>query len=381
MFTGSFQVLRHSLGWAMVLASSTLLAARFPEISGPRDPVVFSFCTVGDSRADPKDPTLPAQDKIWLQNTKALSRLIREMQAQKPNALIFNGDMIHGYSTNAHVLNRQYAYWRGMMSALLQTGTYVVPVPGNHELQIKLEGSPEDEPIKVAQREGEAAWRDNMGDLILDTNLWTHLIGHPPTAWNTNHAPPIGGPDAIRSDQRQLSFSFDDQKIHFAVINTDPYGGDSHAPIHWLSQDLAKAKERGCRHLFVFGHKMAFTYNYTKEIKAKGLDAFPQQAQAFWQLIEDYQATYFCGHEHIYHAMQPQGPARHGAWQIIVGSGGAPFEAKPGASTNPNDRVYAWAKIEVHRTGRVHLDAYGFDEFFGPTHLIQSIELCGPARN
>ena len=375
-------LLRRTVGWALVVVSGTVWAARFPTPSGLRDPVVFSFCTVGDSRADAKDPALPAQDRIWLQNTKVLSRLIREMQAQKPNALFFNGDMIVGYSTNAHLLNRQYAYWRGMMSALLQTGTYLIPVPGNHEVQIKLPtDDPEEDPIKVAQREGEEAWRDNMGDLILDTNLWTSLIGLVPTAWDTNHAPPVGGPDAIRSDQRQLSFSFDCQTLHFAVINTDPYGNDSHAPVSWLREDLAQAKARGCCHFFVFGHKMAFTYRYKTDLKAKGLDAFPQEGLAFWRVIQDFDATYFCGHEHIYHAMQPQTSVGHGAWQIIVGSGGSPFEAKPGESADSKDRLYVWAKIEVHRSGRVRLDAYGFDEHWGPTHLVQSIELHGPMKD
>jgi len=370
-------LLRCGLGWTIALACGTLLAARLSETVVPRDPVVFSFCTVGDSRADADDPALPAQDKIWLQNTKVLSRLILEIEAQKPNALFFNGDMIRGYSTNAHILNREYAYWRGMMSALLETCTYLVPVPGNHEVQIKLPTDPADPPIRVAQREGEEAWRDNMGELILDTNLWTRLVGHPPAAWDTNQAPPVGGPDAIRSDQRQLSYSFDYQQMHFAFINTDPYGNDSHAPVHWLDRDLAQAEARGNRHFFVFGHKMAFTYNYKPEMKAKGLDAFPEDARAFWSVIQNYHATYFCGHEHIYHAMQPQ-PAASGqrqSWQIIVGSGGSPFEALPGESQNPNDRMYVWAAVQVHRSGRIHMDACGFDEHFGPTHLIESIEL------
>jgi len=258
----------------MAMACGSLFAARLPETSGSTDPVVFSFCTVGDSRADADDPALPAQDKIWLQNTKVLSRLIREI----------------------------------------------------------------------------------------------------------NQAPPMGGPDAIRSDQRQLSYSFDCQTMHFAVINTDPCGNDSHAPVHWLNRDLAQAQERGSRHFFVFGHKMAFTYAYKPEMKAKGLDAFPEEAQAFWKVIQEYHATYFCGHEHIYHAMQPAGSGQQQSWQIIVGSGGSPFEAQPGESQNPNDRMYVWAAVQVHRSGRVHMEARGFDEHFGPTHLLESIELEATAR-
>ena len=339
------------------------------------DPIVFTFATVGDSRADTAAPELSVHDKIWLQSTKVLSRMIREIQARKPDALFFNGDMIMGYTTNTPALDRQYAYWRGMMSALLETGTYVVPVPGNHEMQIKLPGAKEAEPIKIAQRECENAWRENMGDLILDTNLWEKLSGKKIFAWSVDHTPLPGTEDHIQSDQRQLSFSFDCARVHFAVINTDAFGNDSHAPVQWLADDLVRARARGCKHSFVFGHKMAFSYHLGTNTKNKGLDAAPDHAAAFWKVITDSDATYFCGHEHIYHAFQPETPGPNHPWQIIVGSGGSPFDAKPGESQNPNDRKYAWALVTVRRSGRTTLETYGFDEWFGPTKLIEQLEL------
>src|SRR5205814_9866921 len=145
-------MLLYGCACGFLLPAGRSLASRFTQSRSAADQVVLTFCTVGDSRADPDDPALSPQDKIWLQNTKVLSRFIREMQAQKPNALFFNGDMIKGYSINSNLLNRQYGYWRGMMSALLETGTYLVPVPGNHEVQLKLEpDDPKGEPIKIAQ--------------------------------------------------------------------------------------------------------------------------------------------------------------------------------------------------------------------------------------
>jgi len=283
--------------------------------------------------------------------------------------------LIMGYTTNAPVLDRQYAYWRGLMAPLFETGTYLVPVPGNHEVQIKIPAGKNPEPAKVAQPECENAWRENMGDLILDTNLWQRLSGKPVSAWNVDHAPEVGGADAIRSDQRQLSFSFDCAPLHFVVINTDAVGNDSHAPVHWLAEDLAAARARGSQRLFVFGHKMAYTYYFGENFKPKGLDASPDHAAAFWKVITEFDATYFCGHEHIYHASQPESSGTNHSWQIIVGSGGSPFDAKPGISANPNDRKYAWAVVQVHRSGRVALETYGFDEHLGPTHLIEQIEL------
>ena len=347
------------------------------------DPVIFTFSTVGDSRYDRKETDVTAQDKIWQQNTRALSRILREIEAAKPAALFFNGDMIMGYKTNASILDPEYAYWRGMVANLMETGTYVVPIPGNHEMQIKIKNQPkegkaassEEDVLKVAQPVCGDIWRHNMGDLILETNLWFKLVGAPVEAWDVTNAPSIGGSDGITTDQTQLTYSFDCKHIHFSIINTDAVGKDSHAPVHWLEQDFAAAKLRGCTRFFVFGHKMAFTYQFNPSFGIKGLDQFPDNLQAFWKVVTDYKATYFCGHEHLFHAMQPVRTEGNDPWQIIVGSGGSPFEAKPGMSSNPNDRKYAWANVDVHASGLVNVVIRGFDEHYGPTETIQTIEI------
>lgn len=59
------------------------------------DPVVLTFSTVGDSRQDPAkvDSTqkpMSQQDYQWLQNSKAWSRLMREITAKKANLLCSN---------------------------------------------------------------------------------------------------------------------------------------------------------------------------------------------------------------------------------------------------------------------------------------------------
>jgi hypothetical protein len=101
-----------------------------------KDVVVMSFATLGDSRSD-AGVAINKQDQIWLQNTKAFTRILREIKLAKPDALFFNGDMIYGYNNDKLVLNRQYAYWRGLVADLMETGTYIMPVPGNHEMQEK----------------------------------------------------------------------------------------------------------------------------------------------------------------------------------------------------------------------------------------------------
>lgn len=357
---------------ASLLLSALLTLPGCASTPADDDPVVMRFATVGDSREEPSDQ-LNAQDRLWLQNTRVWSRIMREVQAQQARALFFNGDMIMGYTTQVPELNRQYAYWRGMVTQLQETGTYVVPVPGNHEVQEKFKENGQTR--KLARAGNEAAWRANMGDLIMDPQRWQAALGSPFSAFDRAHAPPIGGADPVTTDQSQLSYSFDFGPAHFAIINTDAVGWDTHAPVAWLQADLAAARARGAQRLFVFGHKPAFTYHFKPGSEKEGLDNFPAHQQAFWQLIEDAGATYFCGHEHIYHLMQPWAAQGGRAWQVMVGSGGSPFSAAPGESANPEDRLYAWAIVTLRRSGQVELDTYGFDEHLGPTRQLRHLAL------
>jgi hypothetical protein len=323
---------------------------------------------------------MSGQDSIWLQNTKAWARMMREISAQGANILFFNGDMIMGYgnaiapadaSTVDKIISsdlvgfyRQYAYWRGMVATLMENGTYVIPVPGNHETQWKAAG-------KKAQPANENAWRANMGDLIFDDSRFMSLLGSRPSFEDTSDH---SGLDGLTSDQSKLSYSFDFQGFHFTVINTDPTGSDSHAPINWLQADLAAAKGRGVRAFFVFGHKPAFTYYYTGTLPATpaGLDVDTASRDLFWSTIEQYGAIYFCGHEHIFNLTQPTSARGGSSWQILVGTAGSPFEAAPTITTfNPStDRDYAWATVKVHQSGRIKLTAYGFDDHYGPTRVV-----------
>jgi hypothetical protein len=419
-------------------------ALGFSRAASAADPVVFSFATVGDSRQDPAAPdpttllpningTLLPQDAQWLQNSKAATRILRTIQAEKPNLLFFNGDMIYGYGraaipsswsttapatiaavTSSDLVEHytQYAYWRGMVANLFEMGTYVIPVPGNHETQCSetvagnglfnattnpsgcLSG-------KHAYAENEQAFVANMGDLITDLvtdvrfttvagvsaqNVTGLTTGTAPVA-STNNGP-------ITTSQAELTYSFDIPTsaglLHFAVVNTDPSGADGIAPADWLAADFAAAKTRNAVKFFVFGHKPAFTYNYAAAsgglVAAGGLDLTTPTSlrDAFWSVIAQYNATYFCGHEHTVNIAEfpdNTGASKTTPYQVIVGSGGSPFDDKMvgcPACTEPlltalSDRYYAWALVQVHQSGAVTLSAYGFNDAFGATQLLTTI--------
>lgn len=402
------------------------------------DPVVLSFATVGDSRQDnaapdPSQLPLSGQDQIWLQNTKAFSRILREIAAKKANLLFFNGDMVLGYGnanpstavSDVHSVvysdlvrfYTEYAYWRGMAATLIEAGTYVVPVPGNHETQCRTAlpagtinattGAYVQQVIcgtllsngqdslggvnggKNAIAQNEDAFRANMGDLIIDQTRLPALLPSGLSLSNVDtgdHAamdyPFIAGNSLVTTagPQNQLTYSFDIGTSHFAVINNDVSGGnDNTAPVNWLSADFAAAQTRGAKNFFVFGHKPAYTYNYAGNGgKAAGLDANAYSTanrDAFWNVVQTYGATYFSGHQHTFNMAQPK-PAPSGSplpasWQVIVGSGGSPFDPKSNASgLAPTDRDYAYAVVNIYQSGNVVISAYGFTSAYGPTKLI-----------
>jgi hypothetical protein len=454
------------------------------------DPVIFSFATVGDSRTDPAKAdattllananpttqggapsltgTILPQDNEWVTNTQALGTILNGIQAQNPNLLFFNGDMIFGYGrpqlptawangkpnswTTAQTVVpdtvfeiAQYAYWRGLVAPLFLTGTYVIPVPGNHETQCSYSAEPYSSGSpnpncntaaqgnltgKTAYVDNENMFRFNMSDLVgdLSTNIrFSDVTGY--YALNPNGLTAATAPASsanngpISSPQNELSYSFDIQAqpgllLHFAVINTDPAGADSTAPADWLASDFAAAQGRGASKYFVFGHKPAFTYNYaaatggninppsTNSPGPAGLDAnyvtvgtcpactyTEPYRNAFWEVITQYGATYFSGHEHTVNVAQyadPTGTYKGTPYQVIVGSGGSPFDDKlvgtcsaskpPGCVeptlTNPYDRYYAWALVQVHQSGRVSLQVSGFGDNYGATS-----ETLGPVQD
>lgn len=414
----------------IILAVTFFLSATIYNVSAfAADSVVLTFSTVGDSREEPEEidpsrknaamvgvgncqkaagatglvpnPGLSGQDCKWLQNSTAWSRIMREIQGQKANLLFFNGDMIMGYGktnvpvtrnktgvsevaianpTITDILNSdimqhytQYAFWRGMIANLMETGTYVVPVPGNHETQCKrcIDNNKNN---KISQVENENAWRDNMGDLIPDISRFTKLVGSAPENMSSTFP---GVTDGIATSQAQLSYSFDVGQSHFVVINTDAVGKDGYAPTNWLEDDLTKADARGVRRIFVFGHKPATYYEFVGTPAAKSTDSLNNNntvaAQAFWTVIDNHKATYFCGHEHIYNVSQPFGKT---AYQVMVGSGGSPFDAQPNSNFTASDRLYAWATVQIFKSGKVQMDTWGFDTTMtGSTIKIASIEL------
>lgn len=349
----------------LILLAQTVAAAR-------ADEEVFRFAVAGDCRNNPEENGISAQDRLWTVNSAVYSRIMRDVAAAKAKVLFFTGDMIFGHSSDTCLMNRQFAFWRGMTATLLAAGTYVVPISGNHETREYVPGKDNGKQKQVAVAACENLWRENMGDLIMDAARFGALTGKTLAAFDPANTPPIGGPDGVTTDQSRLSYSFDAAGMHFAIMNTDAVGVDGTAPTAWLEKDLAAAKARGITRIFVFGHRPAFTFKYAKNVKPVGLDEFPAKRDAFWKVIEKYGANYFCSHQHLYHAEKP---GKGKSWQVIAGSAGAPFAIKPDEVKRPTDRMHAWILVRVMQSGKALAETYAFDEALGETKLAESWEM------
>ena len=66
------------------------------------------------------------------------------------------------------------------------------------------------------------------------------------------------------------------------------------------------------------------------------------------------------------------------AWQVLVGSGGSPFDQSKALSPGEpvTDRYYAWANVKVYQSGKVEIDGYGFSDGYGPTKLLNQVILA-----
>jgi hypothetical protein len=117
----------------------------------------------------------------------------------------------------------------------------------------------------------------------------------------------------------------------------------------------------------------------------------------FWHVVAQYNATYFCGHEHIPNVQQFADPTpgttlTNTPYQVIVGSGGSPFDdTMTGSSPNyteppevaMTDRYYAWALVQIHQSGAVTLNLTGFPDtgVGGPTYDLQNYDVPGQVFN
>jgi hypothetical protein len=316
-----------------------------------KDPLLYSFAVVGCNRIDKHDYSSSDPSTA---NVAQLSRTFKDMLSlkTKPKFFFFVGDMVIGYTADdTDLLRQELSAWVDLYerSGLKQAGVELVPTAGNHEF-LSAHG-------KLANANAEKVFIEVMKPYI-----------------KNNNGPGIGGADSLKTDQSQLTYSFDYSNTHFVILNTDDVDKESKIPYHWVINDIKEAKEKGAAHIFTLGHKPAYPFP-----GEDGLNIYPTERDSFWTALETYHSeAMFAAHNHIYYRTQPHAGK---TFQIVSGNGGSPLSS---FATMQEQKNFGFVVVEIYKSGKVILKEYARDQpsdgYLGdptnyPTTIRDSVEL------
>lgn len=189
----------------------------------------FRFAVMGDSRGN--------EDGI---NTEILPRLLEQLKSDKPEFIIFVGDLITG-SKHSDEHRRRLLKWKAIVEG------YDIPVyvvVGNHE---------------ITSEKSEAVLESIFGD---------------------------------------LTYSFNYENAHFVILDTAVYKNFhriDETQLEWLKNNLKKNDKDI---IYVFGHDPAYPVGHHT---GDSLDKYPSERDKLWKTFQEYGVdVYFCGHEHLY---------------------------------------------------------------------------------
>ena len=317
------------------LAVGTTLIALACSDSSPSAPVLdpngvaYSFVTLGCNRVAAGDTI----GNVSTANVAQLNKTYADIAAisPKPNYLFFTGDMVLGYTNDSLNLDKELKAWVALWQAspAAAAGIELVAVPGNHETE---------NVAKVANSPAERTWVRDLGPYIAHG-------GNGPAA----------GVDGYTTDQSKMTYSFDYKDAHFVTISTDGVGKDWHVPTTWVASDLAAARTRGQKHIFVFGHKPAYAY---PTVPTDGLVFDQTSRDAFWNSLTTNQVeAMFSAHNHVFYRSQPTGKT----FQVIAGNGGTALDAGLDVSIPNTGKYFGFTLVQVLNSGRVIMKSYGRD--------------------
>ncbi len=299
------------------------------------DDAEFRFAVMCDSRGS------EASEPV---NSAVLAALLQGAKARDARFVLFPGDLIFGYCTDAEEYRRQLRLWKSAAADFMHEMPIYLTI-GNHDVLLHRA-------------------RDQFGPYDLDGALTGGRLLTGEEAFAQEFVNPTNGPGEPEAREAppytETSYSFDYGDCHFVVLNTNYWVGTRtfpHEPgdpcrlyergnpegrlmdrqLNWLRNDLRRARARGARHVFVTGHEPAFpvgahvddamyyegnaTLSLKRDIRAR--------QHRFWQMLSDNDVLVaFFGDEHNYSRalMGPVGDRRYDppVWHIIAGGGGAP---------------------------------------------------------
>jgi hypothetical protein len=238
----------------------------------------FEFMITGDGRSA-GTPGRMGFDENGINKT-ILRELVEEALAKRPRFILYTGDLVAGYSTEA-AFRSQLRDWIKIMRPVYDAGIHVYPVRGNHD---------------ASSKNSEAVWND---------------------IFQGRYALPHNGPEG------EKNMTFWAQEGNSLIVGLDQWGWHTHAINQgWLDQVL---RDHPQTHVFVMGHEMAFKAGHHDDC----LDNNEYARDAFITSLSRAGArVYLAGHDHFYDHMEITDPANHpglNIHQFVLGTAGAPF--------------------------------------------------------
>jgi len=226
-------------------------------------------------------------------NTKILSEIAAEIVRNKPDFVLFPGDLVTGNKDN-EIHRAQLTNWRQTMQPVYDAKIEVYAVRGNHD-----RGS-------------------RKPPLGLD--VWNEIFSGP-------YALPDNGP----AGEKNLTYSVMHKNALILALDQYVTRGRKNN-LAWIDEQFAS---NSLPHVFVMGHEPAFSANH-KDC----LDDDVQQRNAFLESItQEGGRTYFCGHDHFYDHISADhdGDPSNDIHQFIVGTAGAPIYVHDGTYAGLNE--------------------------------------------
>lgn len=249
------------------------------------------FIVTGDSRWADGHPRPGDENGV---NAAALKKLAKAIIAEKPNVLLFTGDLIWAKTDEEET--SQLKTFLGIMKPVYDSGVKVLTIPGNHD---------------------------------------THAP-HADERWRAEFTGQFANPDNGPAGGKDLSFYYKTGNCLFVGIDEFVHGDKGACSVDqsWLDSVL---KKNPATHIFPFAHKLAFFAGNHND----GFNAEPAVRDTIMQSLSDAGChMVLFGHDHFYDhelALKNGWSETRAIHQVIVGTAGAPFVMGAAAKQTPTD--------------------------------------------
>ena len=287
---------RRSAAWITIfLAVQLAFFAPWSVEDSTQVPGSWKFAVLCDTRGD-SNPLHWNKSGV---NEAIVNSAARDMVKEGAELVLVPGDLINGNAKSRTPFASQFATWRKAMAPVYEAGIRVFPVRGNHETGISLHN--EKKMFSWLPREKDSPIVDSTPALKV---AFLEAFHDP---WI-----PANGPEG----EVGLTYSFSHRNAFF--VGLDDYVHPLKVNQAWL--DAALTSNR-LPHVFVYGHDPAFSIAHPD-----CLASYPQDRDTFWDSLGRAGARiYFSGHDHFYNRAHIKDRAGHVLYQVVPGSGGAPF--------------------------------------------------------